>query len=621
MRDVTARVAVLASGAGTNLQALLDDPVVGPWVVLAISDRAGAGALDRARGRSVEAVHIDPAAFGDRAAFDHALVEILRDRAIDLVALAGYMRIVGPELVGAFPDRILNVHPALLPAFPGTSAVADALAWGVKVTGVTVHLVDEEVDHGPVVFQEAIEVRPDDDPGCARGTHPRGGASAPARGRPCSRRGPIGGRGPHRPRGAGGAEMTDVRPVRRALLAVFDKEGVVELARELSALGVELVSSGGTAATIAAAGIDVTSVEAVTGFPEMLDGRVKTLHPKIHAGILADRRKPEHGSQLAEHGIEPIDLVVVNLYPFRETVASGAGEDDVIEKIDIGGPAMVRAAAKNFASVGVIVSPSRYGQVLDAIRAEGGLSLELRRELAAEAFAHTAAYDAAVAGWFASRDAATPAFVGLAFEKQADLRYGENPHQRGALYRASAGPGVLGGAEVLVEGKEMSFNNWLDVDAALTLAGDLAQLGPAAVIVKHNNPCGAAVRDSLAASYAAAFESDTVSAFGGIVAFGREADEDAAGAMAEVFTEVVVAPSFTGGRAGGVRRTQGPARGPSAAPGDRWPRRPCAARGSAPPGRGRRARERGRPRGRLDRGSPAWTNGVTCGSPGSSRCG
>jgi phosphoribosylaminoimidazolecarboxamide formyltransferase / IMP cyclohydrolase len=339
--------------------------------------------------------------------------------------------------------------------------------------------------------------------------------------------------------------MSEVRPVRRALIAVFDKEGVVEFARGLSALGVELVSSGGTAATIAAAGIDVTPVEAVTGFPEMLDGRVKTLHPRIHAGILADRRKPEHGSQLAEHDIEPIDLVVVNLYPFRETVASGAGEDDVIEKIDIGGPAMVRAAAKNFASVGVVVSPSRYGEVLDAIGNEGGLSIEMRRALAAEAFAHTAAYDAAVAGWFATDDAAMPAFVGLAFDKVTDLRYGENPHQRGALYRASGGPGVLGGAEVLVEGKEMSFNNWLDVDAALTLAADLEPLGPAAVIVKHNNPCGAAVRDTLASSYAAAFESDTVSAFGGIVAFGREADEDAARAMAEVFTEAVVAPSFT----------------------------------------------------------------------------
>jgi phosphoribosylaminoimidazolecarboxamide formyltransferase / IMP cyclohydrolase len=340
--------------------------------------------------------------------------------------------------------------------------------------------------------------------------------------------------------------MTDLRPVRRALLAVFDKEGVVDLARELSALGVELVSSGGTAAAIAAAGIDVTPVEAVTGFPEMLDGRVKTLHPKIHAGILADRRRPEHGSQLAEHGIEPIDLVIVNLYPFRETVARGAREDDVIEKIDIGGPAMVRAAAKNFVSVGVVVSPSRYGEVLDAIGTEGGLSLEMRRAMAAEAFAHTAAYDAAVAGWFASDDAAMPAFVGLVFDKVTDLRYGENPHQRGALYRGSGGPGVLRGAEVLAEGKEMSFNNWLDVDAALTLAADLEPLGPAAVIVKHNNPCGAAVRDTLASSYASAFESDTVSAFGGIVAFGREADEDAARAMSEVFTEVVVAPSFTG---------------------------------------------------------------------------
>jgi phosphoribosylaminoimidazolecarboxamide formyltransferase/IMP cyclohydrolase len=274
---------------------------------------------------------------------------------------------------------------------------------------------------------------------------------------------------------------------------------------------------------------------------------VKTLHPKIHAGILADRRKPEHEAQLAEQGIEPIDLVVVNLYPFRETVATGAGEDEVIEKIDIGGPAMVRAAAKNFASVAVVVSPSRYAEILEALDADGGLPLEVRRALAAEAFAHTAAYDAAVAGWFAAADDALPGFVGLAFDKVADLRYGENPHQRGALYAATGGPGVLGGAEVLVEGKEMSFNNWLDVDAALTLAADLDHLGPAAVIVKHNNPCGAAVQGSLSAAYAAAFETDTVSAFGGIVAFGREVDEDAARAMADVFTEVVVAPSFTRG--------------------------------------------------------------------------
>jgi phosphoribosylaminoimidazolecarboxamide formyltransferase/IMP cyclohydrolase len=341
--------------------------------------------------------------------------------------------------------------------------------------------------------------------------------------------------------------MSDVRPVRRALVAVYDKAGVVDLARGLTELGIEIVSSGGTASTLREAEIEVTPVEDVTGFPEMLEGRVKTLHPKIHAGILADRRKAEHEAQLAERGIEPFDLVVINLYPFRETVASGATQDEVIEKIDIGGPAMMRAAAKNFGSVGIVVSPDRYAEVLRALRTDGGLTLETRRALAAEAFAHTAAYDAAVASWFGSDEEGLPSFVGLAFDKVAELRYGENPHQRGALYAESAGRGVLGGAEILIEGKEMSFNNWLDVDAALTLAADLEPLGPSAVIVKHNNPCGAAVERSLADAYAAAFESDTVSAFGGIVAFGGEADEQAARAMADVFTEVVVAPSFSAG--------------------------------------------------------------------------
>ena len=337
--------------------------------------------------------------------------------------------------------------------------------------------------------------------------------------------------------------MGDVRPIRRALLAVYDKAGLVELAKELVDQGVALVSSGGTAQALRDAGIAVTPVEEVTGFPEMLGGRVKTLHPKIHGGILADRRKPEHVEELQAQAIEPFDLVVVNLYPFRETVAGGAPADEVIEKIDIGGPTMVRAAAKNFESVGVVVSPARYGGIVEELRREGGLSRKTRRELAAEAFAHTAAYDAAVAGWFGAREDALPSFVGLALRKVDDLRYGENPHQRGALYQEVAGPGPLAGARVLLEGKEMSFNNWLDVHAAHTLATALAK--PAAVIVKHNNPCGVAVADSLAEACERAFECDTVSAFGGIVAFNQEAGEDAARAMAEVFTEVVVAPGFT----------------------------------------------------------------------------
>jgi phosphoribosylaminoimidazolecarboxamide formyltransferase/IMP cyclohydrolase len=336
------------------------------------------------------------------------------------------------------------------------------------------------------------------------------------------------------------------RPIRRALLAVYDKRGVVELARGLTELGVRLVSSGGTAAALREGGLDVTPVEEVTGFPEMLDGRVKTLHPKIHAGLLADTTKPEHLEQLAAHGIEPFDLVIVNLYPFRETVASGAPVEDVIEKIDIGGPAMVRAAAKNHGSVGVVVDPSTYPEILEEIRRDGGLGHDTRARLAAAAFAHTAAYDAAVAGWFAARRAgdALPAFVAVALEKIADLRYGENPHQRGALYRDVAAPdgaGPLGGARVL-QGKDMSFNNWLDAEAASSLAG---ALGPnACVIVKHNNPCGVAVAASADEAYRRAFECDTVSAFGGIVAFGDACTGVAADAMREVFTEVVIAPAF-----------------------------------------------------------------------------
>ncbi len=343
----------------------------------------------------------------------------------------------------------------------------------------------------------------------------------------------------------GSPRLGEALPVRRALLAVYDKSGLVPFASALVDLGVSLVSSGGTATALRDGGLEVISVEEITGFPEMLGGRVKTLHPKIHGGILADRRKPDHDAELQEHGIEPFDLVVVNLYPFRETVASGADPDEVVENIDIGGPAMIRAAAKNFESVGVVVSRDRYDSILDELRGNGGLTRETRRELATEAFAHTAAYDASVAGWFSRREDSLPGFVGLALRKVGDLRYGENPHQRGALYEEIAGPGPFGGARVLVEGKEMSFNNWLDVQAAYALAIALAR--PAAVIVKHNNPCGAAVAGSLAEAYERAFACDSVSAFGGIVAFNDEADEDAARAMAEVFTEVVVATGFTPG--------------------------------------------------------------------------
>jgi phosphoribosylaminoimidazolecarboxamide formyltransferase / IMP cyclohydrolase len=336
--------------------------------------------------------------------------------------------------------------------------------------------------------------------------------------------------------------MSDRLPVRRALLSVSDKEGLVALARGLAEAGVALVSTGSTAAAIREAGIEVRDVSEVTGSPEMLDGRVKTLHPAIHAGILADRSKRGHLEELEERGIEPFDLVVVNLYPFERTVASGASAEDVVEQIDIGGPTLVRAAAKNFASVAVVVSPDRYGTLLAAL-AGGGTTLDLRSRLADEAFAHVAAYDAAIAGWFSDRAGGgmSPSLT-LGLERAGDLRYGENPHQEAALYREVLTPGPLGGADVL-QGKEMSFNNWLDADAARALAWSLE--GPAAVIVKHNNPCGVAVAGNLEDAYRSALASDPVSAFGGVVAFNAEVDGAAAAAMAEVFTEVVVAPAFT----------------------------------------------------------------------------
>ncbi|MBA3523921.1 MAG: bifunctional phosphoribosylaminoimidazolecarboxamide formyltransferase/IMP cyclohydrolase, partial [Geodermatophilaceae bacterium] len=329
-------------------------------------------------------------------------------------------------------------------------------------------------------------------------------------------------------------------PIRRALISVYDKTGLLELGTALHAAGVEIVSTGSTAARLRDAGVPVTGVEEVTGFPEALDGRVKTLHPGVHAGILADRRRPEHVAQLEALGISAFDLVVVNLYPFRETVAAGAGEDETVEQIDIGGPAMVRAAAKNHPSVAVVVDPARYGDVVSAVRA-GGFALPARRALAAAAFAHTASYDAAVAGWFSGADAEPPAYLTVALERAEVLRYGENPHQAAALYVRPDVPGGLARAEQL-HGKAMSYNNYMDADAARRAAYD--HQAPCVAIIKHANPCGIAVGADVAAAHAAAHACDPVSAFGGVVAANRSVTGIMAGQLADVFTEVVMAPGF-----------------------------------------------------------------------------
>ena len=338
--------------------------------------------------------------------------------------------------------------------------------------------------------------------------------------------------------------MSPALPIRRAIVSVADKAGLLPFGEGLADLGIEIVSTGSTAALLAEAGLRVTPVSEVTGFPELLDGRVKTLHPAIHAGVLADKRNAEHLAQIADHGILPVDLVVVSLYPFRETVAGGAGFEDVIEEIDIGGPTLVRAAAKNFESVGVVVRAERYDSVLAEIRREGGLTRETRLDLAREAFVEIAAYDAAIAGWFASgdEDASLPDAFTVSLVKVGDLRYGENPHQRGALYRDELAAGLVSGAKV-IQGKEMSFNNWLDAEAAWLLAADLT--APAAAIIKHHNPCGAAEAPDLVSAYRAALASDPVSAFGGVVGLSDPVDQATAAAISEIFTEVVVAPGYT----------------------------------------------------------------------------
>ena len=345
----------------------------------------------------------------------------------------------------------------------------------------------------------------------------------------------------------------DRLPLKRALISVYDKTGLEELAQGLHSAGVSLVSTGSTAKRIAEAGVPVTEVADLTGFPECLEGRVKTLHPRVHAGILADRRKDDHVRQLQQLEIESFDLVVVNLYPFAETVRSGAGRDEVVEQIDIGGPSMVRAAAKNHPSVAVVVDPARYDDVV-AAASDGGFDLAARRRLAAAAFSHTAAYDTAVAEWTQKTlladdpqaDLVMPPYAGLGFERAETLRYGENPHQAAALYLDQAASAGIAQAEQL-HGKAMSYNNYVDADAALRTVGDFDE--PAVAVVKHNNPCGLAVatpgaEDPVADAHRKAHACDPLSAYGGVIAVNRPVSEAMARTVKDIFTEVVVAPDF-----------------------------------------------------------------------------
>ncbi|TME83309.1 MAG: bifunctional phosphoribosylaminoimidazolecarboxamide formyltransferase/IMP cyclohydrolase [Chloroflexi bacterium] len=557
---MTGRIAVGVSGTGSNLQALHAAAVrgeLGGTIALVFADRP-CPALDWAKAQGLEIALV-------LRGSDPELGATLHASGAEVVALAGYMRVIGPEVLAAFAGRVVNTHPSLLPGFPGAHAVRDALAAGVKVTGATVHLVDEVIDGGPVLLQEAVPIQPGDTE-----------ETLHARIKTVEHRllpwavalllaGAVTLDGPVATIDAARAARIVPRP-RRALLSVSDKTGIVPFAEGLANAGFELVSTGGTARTLRDAGLPVTDVSAVTGFPEMLDGRVKTLHPRVHAGVLADLRNDDHREQLAAAAIAPFELVVVNLYPFAAAAERpGISLDELIEEIDIGGPGLIRAAAKNSANVTVVTSPGRYDSVLQELASQDAratVAPGLRGALAVEAFRHTAAYDARIANELpCAMDGAGiplpdepglprstdqyPDSLTVALEKVETLRYGENPHQLAARYvRVGRGAerGPFASREEPLQGKALSYNNVLDATAAASLARSLR--GPACVIVKHTNPCGAAERTGLLEAWDAALAGDPVSAFGGVVGLTREVDEPVARALTSLFLEVVVAPGY-----------------------------------------------------------------------------
>ena len=537
-------IVVFASGGGTNLQALIEavkDGRIHGRIVLVVSNKSGAGALERAAKAGIPAITAVQKDFKNPEAYDENLACLCLEHKADLVCLAGFMLKLGPKMLSSFKGRIMNVHPALLPAYGGKGfygmkvheAVIEA---GARVSGATVHFVDENYDCGPIILQQPVPVLPGDTPAeLAKRVNAAELAAYPkAVALFCAGLLKIDGRKV----GISGPSP-ETGKVRRALISVSDKSGAVEFCRGLAAAGVEVVSTSGTYKLLREAGVPVRALETLTGFPEMLDGRVKTLHPAVHGGILYRRDNPAHAETVFKFGIEPIDMVVVNLYPFSETAKKAAPwSEELIENIDIGGVALLRAAAKNYQSVAVLTSPADYGPVLEAIRAgNGALPLELKKELAVRAFAHTAAYDGAIAAELSTPDASFPDRVEVRLKKVHELRYGENPHQKCALYSRKEG---LPFAQL--QGKELSYNNILDAYGTYQAVREFDK--PAAVIFKHVTPCGLGTGEDIAEAFERAWNTDPLSAFGGIIAVNRELDGRIAEFLAKKFVEVICAPGY-----------------------------------------------------------------------------
>ncbi len=547
------KIAILASGEGTNLQALIDacgSRRIPGRIVLVISSKKNASALRRAADAGLPAKCVSPKDFNSPEAFDASLAAECRKSGAELVCLAGFMLKLLRPMLDAYPDRILNLHPALLPAFGGKgmygAKVHEAvLKSGAKVSGCTIHLVDALYDHGAILAQSSVPVLSNDTAETlADRVHIQEHWLYPevvklfAEGRV----------------EVDGRVATILPPrdedsprIRRAILSVSDKTGLIDFAKGLEELGIEIVSTSGTARALREAGLEVRSLDSLTGFPEILDGRVKTLHPKIHGGILLRRGDPEHAREAVVHGLEPIDMVAVNLYPFEKVAAKASSpySREVLENIDIGGVTLIRAAAKNFEDVAVVVSPSDYATVLKELDTSScQLSLEARRKLALTAFRHTAGYDAMIStAWSGAGEPPAserfPQKLDVGLRRVQTLRYGENPHQNAALYvREERGESSY----TQLQGKELSYNNLLDAFGTWDTVNEFQE--PAAVIFKHVTPSGIGTAPTLLEAFDRAWASDPLSAFGGILAVNQKFTKDIAERLSKRFMEVIVAPEY-----------------------------------------------------------------------------
>lgn len=562
------RIAVFASGEGTNLQALIDACAsrrIRGEIALVVSNNPDVGALRRAQRAGIETLISHPKDFATPEEYNAQLAHECKQREIDLICLAGFMLLVKSPLLKAFPWRIMNIHPALLPAFGGKGMygrkVHEAvIASGAKVSGCTVHFIDEEYDKGRIICQATVPVLPSDTPETLAARvraqehfiYPKAVALF------CEDRLSVDEKGALQ---AKPSLLDRTGRIKRALLSVSDKTGLVEFARGLQDMGVELVSTSGTAKILQDAGLQIRALDTVTGFPEILSGRVKTLHPNIHGAILLRRKDPQQAKEAEIFGIEPIDLVVVNLYPFAQTVAKASDPFslEVVEQIDIGGVALIRAAAKNFEDVAVAVSPADYPAILKEMEEnQCQLAEPTRRALALSAFRHTADYDTMISrAWSkvpvpagAPDGAATipaeqpaveefPQKMTLELARLQTLRYGENPHQKAALYvRAAAG----GASFTQLHGKELSYNNLLDAFGTWDAVAEFGE--PAAVVFKHVTPSGIATGETLLDAFNAAWACDPLSAFGGVLAFNRVVGLDIAELLSKRFVEVLVAPGY-----------------------------------------------------------------------------